>query len=567
MVYYMKNNKILNRCQKILLVIFLILPAIFLLLTQYFNARMDEVILAKAIEQSGIKQLIYSFLLIFLGYLFACICWGATRYGLIHSRNLFESGAKRYLIYKLFRIDPTCVDEYGQDKLLLNYQSDSNTWVNLVTEDTYEIVYSFIMGIGIFAFIALRNLFLGIVILVLVLIVLLSNIYYVALFARIEREKRKASENSTGLFLQMLRAKDVIRALNIKAAVAKEFEERTSDQYQANMKDFKAQLHKSLAVDWFVYACATLILPLACVFVSMGKIEFTDVVFISQLAGNVIFYTRTLGTSIISYQRKKVVLKEMFDLFEKPEEETTEEGRNLLSGIKREEEELLVFKEVSVTYQDGFQTEPVSFSCKKGSITSLVGPSGCGKSSLVGALLGFLPYSGEIYIGGQKLTKQMYPDVRNLFGYVSERCEMDMNTVKDNLCFGRQDITEETLIQYLQEFHLESLLPNEVREKEVIPSDEWKKALEKECGMNGEYLSGGQKQRISLIRAFLCNAPILILDEPTSALDLEAEQQEMMQLKKLSQQGKTILIISHRETSIEVGDAIVKLKVSGSRHI
>jgi ABC-type multidrug transport system fused ATPase/permease subunit len=179
---------------------------------------------------------------------------------------------------------------------------------------------------------------------------------------------------------------------------------------------------------------------------------------------------------------------------------------------------------------------------------ALVGPSGAGKSTLASLLLRFYePTSGRILLDGHDLRDLTLKSVRQNIALVLQEPLLFGTSIRENIGYGKPDATFE-----------------EIRQAAVIAGvDDFVKLLpdgyETHIGERGVLLSGGQRQRISLARAFLKDAPILIMDEPTGALDAVTEHALMLAAEKLMQ-GRTTIIIAHRLSTIRNADQIVVLK-------
>jgi len=182
----------------------------------------------------------------------------------------------------------------------------------------------------------------------------------------------------------------------------------------------------------------------------------------------------------------------------------------------------------------------INLTIKKGDYVGFVGQSGSGKTTLVDLIMGFFETKeGKITIDN-KLISENIDSWRKQIGYVPQSIYLVDETLKNNIAFGLQEdlINEENLMKAIKEAQLEEFVSN-------LP-----KGLETIVGEGGVRLSGGQKQRIGIARALYGNPEILILDEATSALDIETEKEIMNSIKTL-QQKKTVLVISHRLSTVK----------------
>ncbi len=210
--------------------------------------------------------------------------------------------------------------------------------------------------------------------------------------------------------------------------------------------------------------------------------------------------------------------------------------------------------------ESGEQSEPVgsqgaallnraSLDIKAGSFTAIVGPSGGGKSTVAKLAAGLLfPGEGDVRIGGASTLANAEYARRNV-SYVPQTPYLFSGTIRDNLLRVRPDATEQEMI--------EAASAAQAHEFIVSLPDGYDTSLQE----HGSTLSGGQRQRLSIARAILANRQIWILDEATSALDMDTERRVMEAiLSRTREQGRTLLVIAHRLTTVQDADAILVMK-------
>ncbi|MFK7792340.1 MAG: ABC transporter ATP-binding protein [Devosiaceae bacterium] len=214
----------------------------------------------------------------------------------------------------------------------------------------------------------------------------------------------------------------------------------------------------------------------------------------------------------------------------------------------------IAFEDVSFSYDqqaehDGHPQTPVlrgmSFTAQAGKTTAFVGASGAGKSTVMAMVLRFWdPTSGRILVDGQELAGLSSATVRANMAYVGQDAYLFDGTVADNIRAGKVQATDEDVVEAAQRAEADGFI-------QALPE-----GYETPVGELGSLLSGGQRQRIAIARAFLRNAPILLLDEPTSALDAQSEDAIQATLARLSQ-ARTTLVIAHRLSTVRGADRIV----------
>ena len=209
----------------------------------------------------------------------------------------------------------------------------------------------------------------------------------------------------------------------------------------------------------------------------------------------------------------------------------------------------IVFDHVGFAYNSGETVlKDVSFTAKQGQVTALVGPSGGGKTTVSRLAARFWDHQkGRITVGGMDISKIDPEKLMSLYSIVFQDVTLFDNTILENIRLGRKDATDAEVLAAAK-------LANCDEFAEKLP-DKWNTDI----GENGCALSGGERQRISIARAFLKNAPIILLDEATASLDVENETLIQTALSRLIQ-NKTVLIIAHRMRTVAGADKIVVLK-------
>ena len=209
----------------------------------------------------------------------------------------------------------------------------------------------------------------------------------------------------------------------------------------------------------------------------------------------------------------------------------------------------ITFDHVGFAYNDRENVlEDVSFTAKQGEVTALIGPSGGGKTTVSRLASRFWDINkGKITVGGMNISEVDPETLMSLYSIVFQDVTLFNNTIMENIRIGRQNATDEEVIAAAKLAHCE-----EFAEK---MSDGWNTMI----GENGSELSGGERQRISIARAFLKDAPIILLDEATASLDVDNETLIQEALSRLIK-NKTVMIIAHRMRTVADADRIVVLK-------
>jgi len=231
----------------------------------------------------------------------------------------------------------------------------------------------------------------------------------------------------------------------------------------------------------------------------------------------------------------------MFDLLDSLPDERDEAGMPKLT-IPRGRIEL---REVAFQYRPN---EPVlrgvSFVAEPGQTLALVGSSGSGKSTIMNLVVRFWdPQAGKILIDDQDIVQFTHKSLRDHVAYVSQDVFLFSGTIRENILMGRSGASEAEMIAAARAAFAHDFILG------------FPQGYDSPVGEHGVQISGGQRARIAIARAFLKNAPILLLDEPTSALDSESEREVQRALDAL-RASRTTLVIAHRLQTIMAADQI-----------
>ena len=206
----------------------------------------------------------------------------------------------------------------------------------------------------------------------------------------------------------------------------------------------------------------------------------------------------------------------------------------------------IAFENIDFSYEkDEFKMEKLSFSIAEKTMTALVGESGSGKTTITNLLLRFYDvHKGKITLGGTDIRDIPYDELLDRISIVMQNVQLFDNTIEENIRVGKKGATKEKIIEAAKKARIHDFIMS-------LP-----KGYETDIGENGGLLSGGQRQRISIARAFLKDAPILILDEMTSNVDPVNESLIQDAITELAK-NRTVLVVAHHLKTIQKADQIL----------
>jgi ATP-binding cassette, subfamily B, bacterial len=245
-----------------------------------------------------------------------------------------------------------------------------------------------------------------------------------------------------------------------------------------------------------------------------------------------------LQSALASAERALTVLDE------KPKIKDPENGKSVMKALG-----LFEFRGVYFGYEkDNMVLKDISFTIPAGTHVGIMGKTGAGKTTLLSLILRFYdPTKGSIFLDGTDLRDYKLVDLRNQFAMVLQESILFSTSIAENIAYSRPDASEKEIIEAAKAANAHDFICSQPQGYNTI------------VGERGQSLSGGERQRISLARAFLKDAPILILDEPTSSVDVKTEQQIMEAMDRLTK-GRTTFIIAHRLATLRNCDMCLKFE-------
>ncbi|MBC2575857.1 ABC transporter ATP-binding protein [Peptostreptococcus canis] len=350
------------------------------------------------------------------------------------------------------------------------------------------------------------------------------------------RKYYKTLLENAASFQEAFEMQQEIKSYSMQGQVEKDVSKKLEDSEKIHIKAEFTMAFMSFLIGLLPYLAPVLTAVIGAMLFTKGEI-------------NILYYVGYLmAATTISSQYAAVneyILMALFfeDSFKRIRELREEK---IQEGVDKKLENFEVeMRNVSFSYGNNKVINNVSFIAKQGEVTALVGPSGCGKTTILRLISRLYDYdSGMICIGGEDIKKISTESLFENISIVFQKVELFNNSILENIRIGRKDASDEEVI-------LAAKLANVDKIVEKLPN-----GYHTVIGENGSKLSGGERQRISIARAFLKDAPIILLDEISASLDVENEMEIQNSINKLIK-DKTVIIISHRLKSVEKADQII----------
>lgn len=398
-----------------------------------------------------------------------------------------------------------------------------------------EFLVAFVVFFGLIMF----NIKLALVMVISIPIALEFLYFTTKKSKKIENKNNSALLDMVSLFVEYVRGIPVLKSFSNNKSLDKKLTEKIEKFGETSKitSKFKA---KQLAIFAFLLDIGYFILLIfGTIFVLKGELNIFSFIIFSIVSKEFYKPFASMEThymyyisAVDSYERLGKILYA----------NTIPDRSNGLSPKKNN----ISFENIFFYYEkDNFKIEDLSFDIKENSITALVGESGSGKTTITNLLLRFYDVNqGSIKLGNIDIRDIPYDELLNRISIVMQNVQLFNNTIEENLRVGKKDANKEEIIEACKKSKIHDFIMS-------LPEQ-----YETHIGENGGLLSGGQRQRISIARAFLKNAPILILDEMTSNVDPINESLIQEAITELAK-NRTVLVIAHHLKTIQHADQIL----------
>lgn len=408
-----------------------------------------------------------------------------------------------------------------------------------------SIILNIVVALGIVIF---KSLTVFLFFLATVPIAVLIMMFFRGKIKRHNTAFRKEMEETSVHVMEMVEMIPVTRAHALEQKETSKMEEQLVQVADKGLKLDMIQTYFA-SISWVAFQIFQVIcLAFTGYLASKAVISIGDVVMYQTYFGSIVNNVANVITLIPIIAKGLESIESIGDVLLSPDVEDNSHKKKV-QEVKGE----IVFSDVAFQYKDS--SEPVfshvDFRVKPGETIAFVGPSGAGKTTILNMVIGFQKATqGTVYIDGQDMDTLNLQSFRSHIAVVPQNSILFSGTIRENITYGLDDISEEEFQKVLEDANLMDFI-------ESLPEGADTRIQE-----HGGNLSGGQKQRISIARAFVRNPKILILDEATSALDTISEKQIQEATRNLTK-NRTTLIVAHRLSTIRDADKIAVIGEGG----
>jgi ATP-binding cassette, subfamily B, bacterial len=364
------------------------------------------------------------------------------------------------------------------------------------------------------------------------------------------RELKDLEKVTLSVIQETLGAIRIVKAFGREDHEQERFINRSNEDVRAKLRLALEEGRLGMLVSMTTVIGTAAVLLIGSLHVKSGVLTLGELLLVIGYLSQLYTPMATISRKVASLQSHLTGAERAFSLLdEEPEVSEKPNARSLLRAAGAVE-----FRNVSFEYGENRPVlQNVSFKVVPGSRVGIAGRTGAGKTTLISLLTRFYdPTDGQILLDGIDLRDYKLADARNQFGMVLQEPVLFSTSILENIAYARPEATMEEIIEAAKAANAHDFISK-------LPE-----GYETQVGERGMQISGGERQRISLARAFLKNAPILILDEPTSSIDVKTEALIIEALERLMA-GRTTFMIAHRLTTLENCD--VRLELEGGRLI
>ena len=358
------------------------------------------------------------------------------------------------------------------------------------------------------------------------------------------REVKKLETGALSVVQEVLTGLRVVKAFGQEDREQERFVGRSSAGMRARIRLRLIEGGYALLVGTLIGAGGAIVLYTGIKAVQQERITLGELLLVMGYLSQLYAPIKTMAKQAGTLQNYLASAERCFTLLDEAPEVPERPGARPLARAGG----AIEFRDVSFAYGPGrLALDGISFSVKPGTRVGIAGATGAGKSTLMNLLTRFYdPLSGQILLDGVDLRDYRLTDLRNQFGIVLQEPMLLSTSIAENIAYARPEATQEEIEAAAAAANAHDFIAR-------LPQD-----YDTEVGERGMRLSGGERQRISLARAFLKEAPILILDEPTSSVDVKTEAVIMEAMERLMA-DRTSFMIAHRLTTLDVCDMRIEI--------
>lgn len=465
---------------------------------------------------------------------------------------------RKAIFDKILELDVGKVEKIGASNAISSVGDGVELMQVYYTRYLPSLLYSLMAPIYLFFNLKDTSFIVALLLLVISLALPLLNNYFRSMIDQLKKEYWTSFQDLTSYYLESLKSLVTLKLFNQDQNRHHHLKEKADLFNQSTMSIMKMNFLSFLLSDGLIYGGIVVAACIACVQMSNNQLDFSQGILVLMLSYSFFSSIRQLMNvthDALSGIAATIKVEEILAMDTTRKQQMIETTNDEI--VEKYSKDTLAY----LHNFDGIATYDISFNYQekrtvlnhltvafaKGKTTAIVGRSGCGKSTLASMLMRFIdPDNGYLFFEGKSYYQQSPEELRKNIIMVPQRVSIFGGSLEENLRIAKPDASITEIINVLKQVRLYNWLKS-------LPE-----GLSTDLGDSGSKLSGGQRQKIGLARALLSNAPYIIFDEATSSVDRDSEDEIWQCIKELKQ-SRTLIIISHRLSTIQRADNIIVL--------
>jgi ABC-type multidrug transport system fused ATPase/permease subunit len=505
-----------------------------------------EKYLVNAVEYKDVKYMTYVYAIAVSIIIMVLVFNPIGNYLKERSMHIYTQNLRECAIEKLLKYQYCCFEKFQTGELTTRLRDNLDNISKIYTESIFRLLMGILYGVGSIIIMLIFSWQLSLVV---VFLCLCETWIMAKVSLKITEENQllqKITDVQYQILYEIIKGLSFIKISAIKDVIAQKYERTSEESSREVLAINKENVFLNMLED--VFEAINLIFVFSCgiILYFLNKIDLGSIMSflflqdgISYMISNLREFYAGIAYQIVSCQRVQ-------ELFEQKDERMTDvKARKKIYGAE------ISIRNLSFRYNDEQDEilKDINLRIPQNKITVVYGPSGSGKSTLIKLLLAlYVPLKGEIFIGESNYEELGLMAIRDYYAYIGQSPYLFHDTIEANI---RCDNTEMEFDEIIEASKLAGA------HEFIMKKPDGYKTMVLEHGSN---FSGGEKQRIVIARAILKKSNVIILDEATSGIDAENEAYIYNTIKKMIDKGKTIILISHRASALQIADCEIEIK-------
>lgn len=527
----------------IYVVMAVILSEIVIRGNDYIAEATDSMLMGKSIEIQGFLVPLAG--MIVIGTI---VAYGKSLSG-NHYSALVQKEVREKLGEHLLKLPFSYFDEKGSGSVLTKFSSDIGEIGRFYSEILPELLVSLVTVLTVTVYFVQMDVRLIVILFASYPIMLIVADRLSKRLAVIVKRYRTRMDDRTQVAFDAIQGITIGRSYNLYDTVCGRIDSVIDDIAEQACKSTRIS-----SMGWLLKGVITTIPVVICYLFALyetlsNKITVGEMLAFTVLLGRVIYPLGDIVFCMNDIQTVKVAMDRLQMLYASEPEMKVMDGKPDKLAAIGEETYAISWKGVRFSYQTSEAIlNGVTFDIKRGEMVAFVGGSGEGKSTIFRLLCGLYEKGeGDYLLYGKRFEEWSLQKLRECYAVVSQNVFLLPKSIGQNVACGKTEATREEVIEACKAANIHDFIKNLPEGYDTL------------VGERGIKLSGGERQRISIARAFLKDAPIILLDEPTSAVDVGTENEIQEAIKKIAK-GKTVIVIAHRLSTVREADCIYVLE-------